>query len=299
MINCLNHPSSNLQLQALLEQETLIDKTATFESFKNFENQSIRGHIFFGTGISRPGEIATELPMDFLIYPLVALKVRAAVPGSHIHHLVADEHALLNQFDEKTCRRAGKAFRKKFENVVDALGIENYHVYLASEIATDNKYKKILCLLNTKQFSSSYARLEAADIRYFFETRNIGYKLSWKFKNNGRLDEMSFDDQYQSVFGKNIINIYTSSGRKFTDGMNEAVPYTVSTDDSEKRLIISGVEDIVKKVQAQHCSEQTLSSLQKHYKSLVRLYETTIKRLPQNAVSTWEKMNQINQIISN
>lgn len=284
---------------ACLLQESLIEKTPTLKSLMQLEGVEIGRHIFIGTGISRPGEMASELPLDFLVYPLIARRIQEVIGGCHIHHLVADAHATLNQFNLRDAIRTGTSFRRKYEHVADRLAIENYHVYLSSEITIDNKYQQLYQHAVTAEFTNEYARREAVDIRYFVETRGIGLKLGWTFKQRGKLDEQVFDQAYQQVFGKDILNIYTASGKKFEDGPNEAVPYTITGNDKDIRLILTPTEDIVFKVGLQDCGDQTMNAIHNHYRAVVRLYEKVIGRLPEGFKNVWEKLNYINQFITN
>lgn len=286
-------------LKSILLQESLIDKTATLPHLEKLPNESFASDIYFGTGISKPGEISCGIPFDFLVYPLIANRLRNKLGNGHIHHLIADNHALLNQLDIKTVKKVASNYRKAIEDMVARIGINDYHVYLSSEISTDNNYKQLLERANKIDFATAYAKLEAMDIHYFYKTRDVLLKLGWKFKGDSNFDESVFDEQYKKAFGNNIVPIYTASGKKFINGINDAVPYTLSKNDVNVRLLIAKDEDILKKVSAQKCSEQTMKMLQNHYNGIVRLFESATERVPVTFQTTWEKINYINQFITN
>lgn len=286
-------------LRSILLQESLIDKSATLPHLDKLTGEAVVKDIYFGTGISKPGEISCGIPFDFLLYPLIANKLRNKLGDGHIYHLIADNHALLNKFDIKTVKKVASNYRKTIEDVVDKMGISNYHIFLSSEISTDKYYKKLFEIVDKIDFSTEYAKLEATDIHYFYKTRDVLLKLGWKFKGESNFDESFFDEQYKKAFGNNIIPIYTASGKKFINGINDAVPYTLSKNDINVRLLISKDEDILKKIAEQKCSEQTMKMLQNHYNGIVRLFESATERVPAAFQTTWEKVDYVNKFISN
>ncbi len=300
MNNNSNQERSNRDtLKSILLQESLIDKNASLPHLEKLRNESSIKDIYFGTGISNPVEISCGIPFDILSLLLLANRIRNKLGNGHIHHLIADNHALLNRFDIKTVKKIASEYRKVIEDIVDKIGIGNYHVYLSSEISTDKYYKDLLAKGNATDFENEYAKLEATDIQYFYKTRETLLKLGWKFKGNSNFDEGFFDQQYSNVFGDNMVPIYTASGKKFINGVNDAVPYTLSKKDRNVRLIISKDEDILKKIAQQDCSDQTMKTLQNHYNGIVRLFESATTKVPDTHQSTWQKINYINQFITN
>ena len=294
-----NPETSKEILGRVLMQESLIDKNATIPSLHRLAHDAKLTDIYFGTGISNTKEISVGIPFDFLVYPLVANKIRNKIGNGHIHHLIADNHALLNNFDDKTVKKVASDYRKTVEDITDKIGIKNYHIYLSSEVSTDKNYKNLLERVADSSFENKYAKYEAADVEYFRKTRDVLLKLGWKFKGESKFDESVFDKQYSSVFGENIFPIYTACGKRFTDTHYDIVPYTLSKDDIGIRLVISKNEDVLKKVAAQNCSYQTINMLQNHYKSLIRLFEEATERIPNRFKTTWDKVQQITKFITN
>lgn len=292
-----NNSKKSILRKALL-QESLVDKKTTLPIIDTIDENANLDDIYFGTGISNPLELTTGIPFDFLVYPLLANKLRNRLGSGHIHHLIADNHALINKFDQRTIRKVATDYRTVVENVIDRMGILNYHTYLSSEVSTDRNYKNLLQRISSTRLNSEYARFEAADIQYFLETRDTLIKLGWKFSGESKFDELRFDAEYKEVFGNQLMSIYTASGKKFSDKGPNAVPYTLSKSDEHIRFIIDKNEDIVKKVASQTCSVQTVNALKNHYTAIVRLFEASIHRIPTSAKTVWEKLQHINTFLT-
>jgi hypothetical protein len=293
-----NATPSKVTLKKVLIQESLVDKDATMPLVERLSEEVKIQDIYFGTGISNPNEISSGIPFDFLVYPLIANKIRNKLGSGHIHHLIADNHALLNNFDAKVVKRVASSYRTVVEDIAYKIGVKNYHVYLSSEISTDNNYRNLLEKVEKSSFSSTYAKYEATDIEYFRQTRNVLLKLGWKFKGNSNFDESKFDEQYANVFGDNIVSIYTVCGKRFSNNYQNVVPYTLSKNDIQIRFVISKDEDVIKKITDQKCSPQVFNMLKNHYSSLIRLFEETTGKIPQTAKTTWEKVQFINNFLT-
>lgn len=285
-------------LKRIIMQEPLIDRKSTLHSIEGIPDNIDNFNIFFGTGISNPNGLSIGVPFDFLLYPLLAAKLQKKLTNCEIHHLIADNHALINNANKKDIRKLAASFRKSVEDIVNNLGIENYHIYLASEIATDTTYKKLFESLNVVNNENEYFRFEATDIEYFHRTRNVQLKLGWKFKGNGNRDENIFDKTYTKNFGHGVFSVYTSSGKRFDDKKPNAVPYTLYQSEINNRIIIDKNEDVLQKVKSQNCSDQTINMLKKHYSAIVRLFCEVCRRVPDSFGTIWDKLQYINQFIT-
>lgn len=285
-------------LQSAIMQESLINKKATIKKIDALSDDINIGDIYFGTGVCNPSELSCGIPFDTLLYPLIANKLRNKLNKSgHVHHLVADNHAHINNFAGSDIKRISSIYRNTLEQIVSKLGIENYHIYLSSEIATDNNYKAILDRVKDFNFPNQYSKFEATDIEYFHTTRDVLLKLGWKFNGASNFDESNFDAEYEKAFGNNIVPIYTSCGKKFTDTGFDSVPYTVTLKEKNVRILIDKDENIPLKVSLQKCTTTTLKMLENHYKAVIRLLEELLGRLPIN-YTIWEKLQYVNQLIT-
>lgn len=285
-------------LKNLVMQQSLIEKTATVSSIELMSDDVNVNNIFLGTGVSNPQELSQGLPFDFLMYPLVAAKIQKTLGECHIHHLIADSHAMLNNFSKREIRKVAINYRKIIEDIVGNLNVENYHIYLSSEVATDKNYLTLLEHIKDSNFANEYSRFEAADVEYFHLTRDALLKLGWKFKGESKYDEVSFDTDYNKRFGNSVFSIYTTCGKRFDDKKPNAVPYTLYKAEMDLRIIINKDEDVLKKVTSQKCSIQTKQMLENHYKGLIRLFEDMYNKVPDNFKTTWEKIQFINQFIT-
>lgn len=274
----------------ILKQEGLIHKFE-LEHLKEIPND-FNVNVFFGTGLSNPREITKGVPFDILNYILVANKIRNKTnENGHIHHLIADNHTLINGFNITEVKKEATKYRWIIEKIIDNLNIKNYHIYLSSEVSTDINYKNLIDDIPQDIFENKYAKFESADIEYFRRTRSTIVKLGWKFKNAGNFDESYFDNNYQDIYGKNIVPVYIYPGKRIIEKGNDVVPYTLFEKDIDVRFIVSPNESVVSKIA--NASTLTLKNLNNHYKKIIRIFEETIFRIPVNYQTTWEKLQFI------
>lgn len=283
-------------LQATVMQQSLIDKKATLAGLDKMPPDVTINDIFFGTGISNPQSLTQGVPFDFLLYPLIAAKIQRAIGLPHIHHLIADKHALINKFDAKDVRKTATHIRMQMEDIVSNLNIDNYHIYLSSEVATDRNYQALLDKVKGMPFANEYAWQEAVDVEYFHVTRNVLVKLGWKFAGNSNFGEDSFDREHNLSFGTNVIPVYTASGKRFDDLKPNTVPYTLYPDEMPFRIIIDRNERVVEKKNMQICKPETVNMLENTYRPMVRLFEEIVTKMP--AGNTWEKMQYIIEFLT-
>ena len=291
--------SSKTRLKRMLMQERLVDKNASMPALESLKDDINLSDVYFGTGLANAKEITSGIPFDFLVYPLLARKIRNNLGNGHIHHLIADKHALLNKFEEDAIRVRAQECRKMMESIAYNIGIENYHIYFSSEISNDASYKVLLDKIDASSFSNRYAMFESVDIEYFHQTRQVILKLGWKFNGESSFDERSFDRQYSNFYGDKIIPIYTPAGKRFTNTNFDTVPYMLSKEDINFRLVISKDEDVLNKVKSLTCSKETMQMCINHYKAIIRLFEEATYKIPAGFNSIWEKIQFIIQFITN
>lgn len=285
-------------LKSVIMQQSLIEKKSSIASIEMMPDDTEVKSIFLGTGISKPDELTQAVPFDFLVFPLVAAKIQKTIGNCHVHHLIADNHALINNLGKKGIRHVAVNYRKMIEDIIGNMDIENYHIYLASEIATDKNYQLLLDQILSSNFSNEYSRYEATDVEYFHRTRQVSLKLGWKFNGESKYDEASFDSDYKKCFGRNVYSIYTVSGKRFDDKKPNTVPYTVYKSEMDHRLIVSKDEDVFKKINLQKLPINTAKMIENHYKGLVRLYEEVCHKIPSDIKSVWQKVQYIIQMIT-
>jgi len=215
--NCLTEKATRELLKSIIMQQSLIEKKSSIASIEMMPDDTEVKNIFLGTGISKLDELTQAVPFDFLVFPLVAAKIQKNIGDCHIHHLIADNHASINNLCKKDIKKVAANYRKTVEDIIGNMDIENYHVYLASEISTDSNYQLLLDKILSSNFSNEYSRFEATDVEYFHRTRKVSLKLGWKFNGEGKYDETSFDNDYKNCFGRNVYSIYTVCGKRFDD----------------------------------------------------------------------------------
>lgn len=286
------------QLIKKIMQEPLIYKPESLKSILRIPENVDDHSIYYGTGISKPsihsgqeGELTAGIPLDILIYILIAAKLNEVL-NKPIHHLLADNHALLNLHKREQVSKVVYSYRNNICNYVNNLKIDDYHVYLASDVATNKQYKAITNTYEKSSFNDAYSHKESSDTEHFTTTRGPLIKLGWKFPGHSSKDEVSFDSQYEEVMGRVLPAIYVHAGKRLNDKKPNAVPYTIYQDELSERFLLSPDEDIKGKIEHAKCSKQTLKAAEKHYKRLIRLFEEVVTEVPRG-LSTWAKLQYI------
>jgi hypothetical protein len=188
--------------------------------------------IFLGFGLTtRHGVSVGRLPFDSLAMVMVAEAERRKRGAEKVMHLIADEHAMVNDFAEAdTIDRAASAVERELRDVVAAFGYEHYEVFRASAIDDDAHLE--LLLLATQRCRDPYAAQQAADVewarRTFGATVKIGWVMDPRPNSPARgFDERYFDQVYSDLFGAAVTAIYCYPGRTLDPDLPRASPYTL------------------------------------------------------------------------
>jgi hypothetical protein len=284
---------ANLLHENLLEHP-LVNKEKSLTFLPLSDDRLLSRNIFFGTGLSNPINLTIGIPLDFLVFPLMANKVCKIYGYKAVFHFIADKHSSINGFSSEAIKNMAKRYQRKVEDIVDLLGIDNYHVVRASSFSEDRLYEQLITTARNSGIEDMYAINEAADIEYFRVNRSTDLKISWSLEgNNAKKDETYFDRIYEGIFGQTLKSLYLKPGKRLDDKRVNATPYTVWNSDKHLRFIIDKGEDTEKKIRDASCSEHTKLSIEIHYKNVLNLFESTVGNRSFTGINTWQRLNSL------
>lgn len=216
--------------------------------------------LYFGIGLGIDREFSYELPFDVVLTILAAEKIKRELELRGIDVLIADENTKMANRYSLGIDELADIRRDQILSICRNLGLENWKVYLASEIAKTPEYQEILSSLPF--FRNQYLLMELADMEWFRRIKGTDIKLGWTSSATDH-DERWFDSNYRRSIGTRMTFPYTEAGR--TVRGNAAPPY-LHLDDSRDRLLIREGEEIERKFR------RMPPAVQKFYGHLTNLF---------------------------
>jgi hypothetical protein len=198
--------------------------------------------IYLGFGIAtRTALSAGTLPFDALAMIMLAEHERRARGAARVVHLIADEHALVNDFAEPAAvARVGQEIEAVVRHVVDAFGFDDYEIVCASAIADPlhhdlQRQARVRC-------DDPYAARQAADVEWARLRHGATVKVGWTMqpdldKPSRGHDERYFDAIHAAVFGPNVTYVYGRAGQTLDAARPRTTPYTLTA--GERRLALT------------------------------------------------------------
>src|SRR5439155_2520958 len=105
----------------------------------------------------------------------------------------------------------GQDVAHSLRRVVQAFGLENYHIETASVLEQRADYKAIVASIAV-DIDNPYVRAEVADVMWHHMYRRSVIKVGWVIDPTGRTrgtsDERLFDDALRHVYGNAIAPLY-------------------------------------------------------------------------------------------
>ncbi len=267
-------------MERFIRSESLVHTEPTL---KGLRNSLISGKsntsLFFGCGLTTPKAPSIGLPFDALIFVLIAEKLRRKLKLENIYCHIADTHALSNKFcDKERIIMMANHYKAIFQNIAKVSGIP-LEVRMSSEFDTTIKYKEIFDSINTDK--GEYMQRELTDILWYRETCNVHLKLGWLLqpKNNGNgFDERVFDKEFCNQCDDKMSFAYTVPGKTLDVKRSKVSPYVSIS--SESRILFDKHENVfvkLKKVALRRGGSKKITEINKHFSSIIRLWNDVSK----------------------
>lgn len=231
-------------------------------------------NIFLGGGIATKSQISQATPFDLVGFLLTAEQLRRKL-NSHVHLLIADQHAwLANHLSQQEATHAADRLSNCTRQIVNNLGFSNWHLHLASQIFPNT----------TPQ---SYEQLELRDVNHFANHFHCGLKLGWTFspKESGKTDESHFDQLHH------LPTILIKPGQTLDTLKPHESPYICTN--PPHRLIIAPKENPADKLTGDLA---TVKRVANHLRFICLLWEHLVDPFPPKT-PLLQKLEQINKTI--
>lgn len=274
-------------LESLIRQEPLLMEEIShafidWDSLLSTDNPS----LFFGVGLCTSKEPAVAIPFDILSFFFVAEKLRRSLKLQTIFVLIADEHALTNNFmTDKIIRELRSHMLLTFTTIIHNLHLQNFQVITSSEIHRDPMFQETLSSI--PPMTNEYLRKEIADMTWFTRVHNVRIKLGWTINNDitphGH-DERFFDTQIQKNHVLPLSFLHLKAGRTFDPKRPKASPYISVA--HESRIVLTNNEDVEQQMNHVHmrCSDEVFRATRSHLALIVRLFESLFIRIPKRSL---------------
>ncbi|MBJ7469819.1 MAG: hypothetical protein JHD16_00885 [Solirubrobacteraceae bacterium] len=202
--------------------------------------------VYVGMGVATRRRLVTgDLPLDALGMMLVAERARIAVGAKRVIHLIADTHALVNDFATSSAvERAAASLAAHVKCAAQVLGLGPYQVLRASQIdacGADRRLHGRLYREAQRVTNDPYAARQAADVEWARRVFGAGVKIGWTMESDLDrpvlgYDERYFDAVHRDVFGDGLTYIYTAAGRR-RDERPRTSPY--ANEPGERRITVT------------------------------------------------------------
>lgn len=257
-------------------------------------NQAKGGSIFFGVGLCTSKEPAVAIPFDILAFFLEAEKLRKFFDLARVIVLIADTHALTNQFMTKNIvEKLSLQTITIFEHIIKNLNLASFEIRKASTMRLDSSLDTVFPT-HTK-LSNRYLAQEIADVIWMIRNDNLKLKLGWSIDSALEVsgnDERFFDLTMKEFLPRQISFLFTGAGRTFDIHRQKVSPY-ISVK-GEHRLLLSPNEPIAKKIHKAEIvwSNKHFGGARKHLANIIREFENLFGHLA--GLSFEQKLQHIN-----
>jgi len=279
-------------LKELVNTVPLFEPTSSLNGIQpELTERESGGSLYFGTGLTTAKAPSVGVPFDVVGMLCVANKLREVLQLDQVIQLIADTHALSNEFNTP------ESVKVMADRMIDVSGrvaklLEmKYTPILASNIDQKPEYIEILQSINTDDHE--YVRREWADIEFLRRHYDLRLKLSWTIGlkvNRVGFDERLYDPRFREVMGQSMSFVYLLPGRTLDIDRPKVSPYIAV--EGERRILLQPGEDVAAKIaEAQEVQDNKLKSAIKHLADIVALFEELQGKVPGD--TTEEKVQVI------
>jgi hypothetical protein len=255
--------------------------------------------LMFGTGLCTDKQAAAAIPFDVLSFFFLAEKLRRELDLTKVIVLIADHHALTNNFmnQDMVNHLKRKTFRQ-FRAIVRNFHLADFEIICGSDLANDISFREINRTL--PPIENKYLKGEMTDILWLMQERNLAVKLGWTIDNafapSGH-DERFFDSELQKIMSLPLSFIFAKAGRTFDPDRPKSSPY-ISVSGETRLLLTKNEKFLLKLDQARTgCSQMQIAATVNHLADIVRLFEKLFIKLPDLNIT--DKIQFITDIATN
>lgn len=282
------------EIKSFLQNEPLIEAALCSDAIEALARTDPTGtSLFFGIGLCTAKEPAVAIPFDILSFFLVAERLRQFLGMARVVVLIADTHALTNNFmtPDIVHTLTQKSFRI-LTFIIRNLKLKGFELLIHSDISAKKIFTKTL--ESIPAMNNQYLRHEIADITWLTKHKHIALKLGWTIDScpvPGGHDERFFDTELLKLAPLPINFLYLKAGRTFDKHRQKVSPYISVA--GEPRIIIDPHEDVRGKFSAAHTSweDDHFGGTRRHVADIVRLFEKLFGQLP--SLSLEQKIEHI------
>lgn len=203
---------------------------------------------------------------------ITAEKIRRAFGFHKIIHLIADVHALTNDFaDPATVKASVKNISEKILCAIVKLGLSGvYDMKLASELAKEPGYFDELRAIDGPEHD--YVKQELADMNFLRKNHSVALKLSWQQESTRiECDERFFDNLFIKRFGSCMSFVYLKAGRSFDVTSLNVCPYTAKA--GQTRILIGSGKTASEIIEEMSPPSKSTRHTFKHLQNIVDEFE--------------------------
>ncbi|MBM3283636.1 hypothetical protein FJY90_05335 [Candidatus Gottesmanbacteria bacterium] len=258
--------------------------------------QAKGGSVFFGVGLCTEKEPAVSIPFDILAFFLEAEKLRKFFDLAKVIVLIADTHALTNQFmTRNVVEKLSQQSTTTFEHIIKNLNLTSFEIRKASTMRLDSNLDTLFPA--HAKLSNQYLIQEIADVIWMIRNDNLKLKLGWSIDSALEVsghDERFFDLTMRELLPRQISFLFTSAGRTFDKHRQKVSPY-ISVK-GEHRLLLTPNEPIGKKLREAEIiwSDKHFGGARKHLGDIIREFESLFGHLA--GLSFEQKLQHINDV---
>ena len=285
-----------VNIEELISLSPLLEPTSSRNGVDSslLANGATGGSLYFGTGLTTARAMSVGVPFDVVGMIVVAEKLRRRLGLDRIIQLIADTHALSNEFtDAATISALASQMRDTTARVAQLVGMgEVFTPILASGFHESPDYLEVYN--GIKSDDHEYVRREWADIEFLRRQYGLRVKLSWivdpKTKKIG-FDERLYDRRFREVMGQAMSFLYIWAGRTLDRDRQKASPYISIP--GERRIMLQPGECVQAKLDEADLTygEGKLTATHAHLATIVAEFEGLFGTV--NGTTTAEKVQSI------
>jgi hypothetical protein len=241
--------------------------------------------VYLGLGLCARDELSKGIPLDLLGLLLPAEEIRQAAGATELLVLIADRHALENEFPAAEVEARAAALEDALRRIRHRCGLRAMSIVRASSFHGERAYRDALAAVRRRAGDRhhDYALRQFADAIYLEQRYGGLLKVGWALRGAEparRRDEVAFDLALREIYGDRVSFVYCKPGRSLADESPRVPPYVVTRPDA--RLCIDGDEDAAAKLERAYrsASPNTVDGYRRHLRALVYTYCRAVERLP-------------------
>ena len=275
-------------LEKRILQEPLIETRPSLEALHRMAHRPPPRAVLVGIGLCTKTQLSGVLPVDVLGMLLPAEHIRRTVGARSLVVLIADEHALSNDFDPVLVRRRSSELTEMFARIEQVLRLQSLRVIRASSFHHTARYRALLQEIERSSpgMGHSYIKKQVADTEYLDQAYQGIIKVGWTLgsgsspeSSGARCDESVFDAHVRTCFGNHTGFVYCKAGRSLDDMKQKAVPYVAL--EPAARICLRPEENVFRKLKrAQgNATPETIHGYRNHLRAMAYSFAKHIEPL--------------------